>query len=132
VSWRAGERLREHGPVGIEVRVEGDDLVVRTGGLDTLLTLTRELRIARSDITDAQLLPVADAKATLGWRIGGGYFPRGFATGWFLWKGRRGLWQWWCVFRDDEVLVIDTDQPKPARLVIQTPDRAAIAKQLGT
>lgn len=116
--------------MSVDVNVDRDEIVIRTGGLDTLLCLAREIRIPRTSIADVQLMATKDAKQSLGWRVGGGYFPGGCATGWFLWKRRRGLKQWWCVYRDDEVLVIDTDQRQPARVVLQLPDRADIARRL--
>jgi hypothetical protein len=39
-------------------------------------------------------------------------------------KGGR---QFWCVYRDSEVVVVDTDLDSPARLVFQHPDRDRLA-----
>lgn len=116
--------------VSITVRIEGDELVVRTGGLDTVLCLARTLRLPLRSVTAVSLMSVQQAKQPLGWRVGGGYFPGWFATGWFTWRGRRGARQWWRVYRDPEVVVIDTDLPKPARLVLQLPERAELAGRL--
>lgn len=116
--------------MSVAIEIEGEDLRVRTGGIDSALCLARELRLPRSAITDVQVLPVAEAKRSLGWRIGGGYVPGALATGWFTWRGRRGLRQWWRVYRGDEVLVIDTDRRRPARLVIQVDDPADWARRL--
>jgi len=111
-------------PMGLHVALHDDDLVVRTSGVDTALCLARELRIPRSAVTDVRLLPTRQAKAELGLRVGGGYFPGLLATGWFLWRRRKGLRQWWRVYRAAEVLVVDTTLRRPARLVLQLDDPA--------
>ena len=117
--------------MGVTVRIEGDEVVCRTSGIDTALCLARELRLPLATITAVRLLSVREAKESLSWRVGGAYFPGLLATGWFCWKDRRHARQWWRVYRDPEVLVIDTDLAKPARLVLQLPERAELARALG-
>jgi hypothetical protein len=49
------------------------------------------------------------------------------ATGHFTWPGHKGMRQLWAVYRDTEVLVIDTTRTNPARIVIQHPYRHDLA-----
>ena len=49
------------------------------------------------------------------------------ATGHFTVPGRTGARQFWCVYRDPEVLVIDTSLENPARIVLQHADRDRLA-----
>ena len=46
-------------------------------------------------------------------------------------KGEKGKRQLWCVYRDDEVLVIDNRLNRPCRVVLQLPDRHDIAWYIG-
>jgi hypothetical protein len=110
--------------MAVHVTVEDDAVEIRLSGLDAVLSLSSGLRLPLQEVVAAR---VADRKALLaeaGWRVGGGYWPGGFATGWFTWKKRPGLRQLWCTYRDPEVLVIDTTRTRPARIVLQVPDRA--------
>jgi hypothetical protein len=110
--------------MAVHVTVEDDAVEIRLSGLDAVLSLSTGLRLPLQEVVTAR---VADRKALLaeaGWRVGGGYWPGRFATGWFTWKTRPGLRQLWCTYRDPEVLVIDTTRSRPARIVLQLPDRA--------
>ncbi len=88
------------------------------------------LSVPRSSIVGAAVMSQASAKAELGWRTMGGYVPGLVATGWYKLRSRSGARQWWAVFRDPEVLVVDTTLDRPARLVVQCLDRESIALQL--
>jgi hypothetical protein len=110
-----------------DVYVHDDRVDITIGGPDVLLCLKHRLEIAMHDIERAYVAPVRDLKKELGIRIGGGYWPGRLATGHFTWKGRRGVRQFWRVFRDDVALVIDTRINRPARVVLQHPDREKLA-----
>src|SRR5438552_10677188 len=91
------------------VYVSDDAVDITFTGLDKWITLTpRGHRLALGDVVSAHVAPRREAAADLGWRLGGGYWPGGLATGWFTVKGRKGVRQLWCVYRDPEVLVIET------------------------
>ena len=108
-----------------------DNLVsIRFTGSDRLLSLCRYVDLHGDEITGARLLPRSEAKALLGWRVGGSYWPGAFANGWFTTPGQRGQLQLWDVYRDDEVLVIDTTRPKPSRIVLQHPDRERLVERI--
>jgi hypothetical protein len=111
----------------------GDDVVdIRFTGLDKWLTLNPSgQRLAMADITVAAVVARADARVGRGWRIGGGRWGTSLATGWFTVKDRKGARELWCVYRDDEVLAIDTVLTKPCRVVLQHPDRHDLAWYIG-
>ena len=113
------------------VEVGDEAVVVRFSGWDKVWALCGERRIALSDITGARVAPVADVKGDLGWRMGGTYWPGAVAAGWYTVKGRKGARQLWSVYKDAEVLVIDTRLERPCRLVLQLPDRHEIAWYIG-
>ncbi len=98
------------------------------GAGDRLLCLSRGVRLPWSEIVGARATTWADVREGLGWRVGGGYLPGVFATGWFTVPGRRGHRQLLHVYRDRAaVLVIDTTRTRPARVVLATPDAVALA-----
>ncbi len=113
------------------VFVHDDRITIDLDGLDRLWCLAGHIEVPTEHVTGARVEPVRDARAGLGWRVGGGYWPGLLATGWFTVPGRKGERQWWCTYRDDEVLVIDTDLRSPARLVLQHPDREFLAWVIG-
>ena len=114
----------------VEVTVGDDALEVRLTGLDSAVALRRHLRVAVADIVDARVVSRAEARAGLGWRVGGGYWPGHMATGWFTVPGRKGLRQWWSVYRDARLLVVDTSLERPSRVVLQAPDVDGLDAQL--
>ena len=78
-------------------------------------------------------LPASDAKrirSQLGWRLAGTYVPGVLAAGWYTVKGQRAKRQLWSVYRDSDVLVIETTRSSPSRIVLQHPDRAMLADRI--
>jgi hypothetical protein len=116
--------------MGLAVIVSDNLVSVRFMGLDRAMALCRYVDLHGDEITDVQLMPRSEATALLGWRVGGGYWPGAVATGWFTTPGQRGQLQLWDVYRDEEVLVIDTTRPKPSRVVLQHPDRAKLLERI--
>jgi hypothetical protein len=117
--------------MGLDVFVHDDKVTLDLSGLDRLWCLAGHLEVPTAHITGARVVPVDDVRAGLGWRVGGGYWPGLLAAGWFTVEGRRGARQFWCVYRDPEVVVVDTDLDQPARLVFQHPDRDRLAWLIG-
>lgn len=116
----------------VSIVANEDSVGITLTGIDAALAIRRQLTIAMSDIKAASIMEVAEAKKSLGWRVGGGYFPGRFATGHFLSrKGIKGR-QFWSVYRDKEVLVIELSNGPVWRVVLQTPDRVALAEQINT
>jgi hypothetical protein len=118
----------------MSLRVDIDDVsrevVVHLGGLDSWLALTTTERLPFEVITSARVAPVAELTEGRGWRTGGTYWPGRVCAGRFGVKGRKGARQLWLVFRDPEALVIDTTMERPTRVVLQTPDRAELARRV--
>jgi hypothetical protein len=118
--------------VAVRVHVSDDVVDIRFTGGDRLWTFAHGgLPLPMAEVVAAQVLPVTELRAGLGWRVGGGYFPGRLATGWFTVKGQKGKRQLWCVHRDPEVLVIDTRLDRPCRVVLQLADRHDIAWYIG-
>ena len=118
--------------MAVHVHVSDDVVDIGFSGIDKWLSFNpsgQHLRMA--DITAAGVVARTDALRRLGWRVGGGYWPRLLATGWYTERGRKGFRQLWCVYRDAEVLAIDTALPKPCRVVLQHPDRHDLAWYIG-
>lgn len=116
--------------MALDVIVSDNLVSLRFSGLDRVLSLAVAVDLHGDEITKVSLMSRAQAKARLGWRVGGGYWPGRFATGWFTVPGERGRLQLWDVYRDDEVLVIETTRPKPSRVVVQHPDRAELLQRI--
>jgi hypothetical protein len=118
--------------MAVHVHVSDDAVDVTFTGADKWLSLNpKGQHLAIADITSARVVPRAEAATDRGWRAGGGWFPGALATGWFTVKGRKGPRQLWCVYRDQEVLVIETRLERPCRVVLQHPDRHDLAWYIG-
>ena len=107
-----------------------DHLEITFPGAQPLITLKRSLTLPWHDVVSARVEPQAEAKRSLGVRIGGGYWPGWFATGHFTYRGRKGERQLWCCYRAVDVLVIETRRPKPRRVVLQLDDPADAARRI--
>jgi hypothetical protein len=117
--------------MAVHVEVADDAVTITLSGLDRVAALCHRCTIPIEAVTAARVVPVAEPRASLGWRTGGSYFPGCIATGWYTIKERKGARQLWVVYRDPEVLVIDTTLERPATIVLQTPDRHDIAWFIG-
>jgi hypothetical protein len=111
----------------IHVLVHDDAVDIDFTGLDRFEALKGHLRLPVDVITDARVVPQADAKADLGLRIGGTYLPGCVVAGHFTTRSRKGVRQLWDVHRDPEVLLIETTLDRPWRVVLQHPDRERLA-----
>jgi hypothetical protein len=116
----------------VHVHVSDDAVDITFSGIDRWTTFNPSgQHLAMADVTDGRVTTRAEALAGLGWRLGGGYWPGALATGWYGERGRKGVRELWCVYRDKEVLVIDTVLAKPCRVVLQHPDRHDLAWFIG-
>lgn len=111
------------------VDVLEDRLAVAIDGFaDRAVCLSRGCSLPWDEVVDAEATTWAAFRPSLGWRVGGGYFPGLFATGWFTIRGERGRRQLLHVYRArDHLLVVRTTRRRPARVVVATPDAAALA-----
>lgn len=112
------------------IEVTPEAVTLHISGWDRVWCLRQTLTIPMRDIVSAKVVGRAEAQGSLGMRIGGGYFPGRLATGWFLTRGDRRKRQFWCAFRDREVLAIDTRLRSPAKVVVQTRNRATLAQTI--
>ncbi len=117
--------------MSLDVQVFDDKVTIDLDGVDQVWCLKRHLEIPMVHITSARVGSVHDVKDGLGWRVGGGYVPGRLATGHFTVPGRPDARQFWCVYRDEEVLIIDTSLDHPACVVLQHPDRERLAWFIG-
>ena len=113
--------------MAIELVVHDDSIDLTFSGRDRFFALSKGIHLPINEITDARVATVGEMKKELGWRVGGGYWPGRMATGHFTWKGRQRYRQLWSVYRESEVLVIDTTRKNPARIVVQHPYRHDLA-----
>jgi hypothetical protein len=109
------------GVLDVEVRGIGSHLMVLSG----------DQHIPMADIVEARVVGWEEARAGMGWRTCGGYWPGWFATGWYAVPGRKGARQFFSVYRDrDELLLVDTKLERPARLVLAVPNPHELAKEI--
>ena len=113
--------------MGINVFVHDDAVDIDFTGLDRLVTLRGHVRLPMGVIASARLVHQDELRPTLGLRLGGTYLPGVLAAGKFSARDRDGGEQLWDVYRDPEVLVIETKLDHPVRLVLQHPDRGRLA-----
>ena len=117
--------------MGLRIELHDDRVTIDLDGVEQVWALARHLEVPTEHITAARVMPVDDVHHGLGWRIGGAYWPGAVAAGHFTVPDRPGARQFWCVYRDRDVLVIDTDLERPCRLVLQHPDREFLAWIIG-
>lgn len=120
------------GLVAVNVYVSDPGVDIRFDGLDAAWTLRRRLHIPVEQLVAARVERTDVARRELGWRLGGTYLPGVIAAGRYTFRpSRDGERQLWCVYRDPEVLVIDTSAPVVTRVVLQHPDRHDLAWWIG-
>lgn len=104
-----------------------DRVTIDLTGLDRVAALSGHVEVPLEHVTGARVVPTSEAKQGLGWRLGGTFLPGVVAAGHYGVRGRKGARQLWSVYRDKDVLVIDTDREDPCRVVLQHPDRDRLA-----
>jgi|SRR5215218_8541078 len=118
--------------MAVHVHVSDDAVDITFSGVDKWMTLNPGgQRLAMADISGARVAARSDVSTGLGFRVGGGHWPGRMTTGWYTKKDRKSVRELWCVYRDQEVLVIDTTLAKPCRVVLQHPDRHDLAWYIG-
>jgi hypothetical protein len=114
-------------PVQVSVNSEAVDIEI-TGWWDRAMCLSSGVHLPLADVVEARLVTWDEARAGMGWRTGGAYWPGWIATGWYAVPDRKGARQLWAVWRDrDELLEIETRLERPTRVVLAHPDRERIA-----
>jgi hypothetical protein len=113
--------------MGLSVFVHDDSIEIELSGLDRVASLKSHMRIPLAVVTDARVASQEELKTELGWRVGGTYLPGVIAAGHYNTRDRKGVRQFWDVYRDPEVLLIETRLKNPWRVVLQHPDRERLA-----
>ncbi len=118
--------------MAIEIAARNGALHLAITGWQRALCLSSGVTLQPDEIASAEVRSWVDLKGSIGWRVGGGYFPALFATGWFTRPGRKGERQLLAVFRShrEAPLVVETNRRRPSRLAVATCDAATIASQL--
>jgi hypothetical protein len=112
--------------MGIDVEIEGSDLVVRFSGADAVWAIAREVVVPLRLVRTAC---VADRKAVRPYalRLGGTSVPW-YNAGRFWWRGK---WEFRYTRRGDRVLVVEcVDGARYDRLVLEVPDPDALAGRI--
>lgn len=110
--------------MALDVIVDDTGIDVRFGGwFHQFMCFSHGVKVPLSEVTAVRITGWDEPRSQMGWRLGGGYWPGWFATGWYSVPGRAGVRQLWSVFRDrDRLLVIDTRLARPCRLVLAHPE----------
>jgi hypothetical protein len=116
----------------VRAALRGDTLDIEIRGfVDTTMCLSGDQHLALSDITAARVVSWDEVRAGLGWRTAGAYWPGLIATGWYAVPGRKAARQFLAVYRDRaNLLLVDTRVERPARVVVATPEAAALAADI--
>jgi hypothetical protein len=116
--------------MAVNVNVQDDHLDIDFTGVDRWMALKGHLELPFTDIAQARVIPATEARGRLRWRVGGGswpWWPGPLITGHYTVNDRPGARELWCVYRDPEVLDIETRRECPSHVVLQTPDRERLA-----
>jgi hypothetical protein len=114
----------------VELKPEGIEIVFP--GAKPLITMKRQILLPWAEVASARVDDQRTLKKDIGIRIAGGYWPGWFATGHFTYRHRRGERQFWCAYRAERLLVIETTKPRPRRIVVQVDDPDAVAAAIST
>jgi hypothetical protein len=117
--------------MAVRVHVHDDRIQFDLDGIDALLALSWHFAVPMDHVVSVSVRPFAEVRPDLHWRLGGTYVPGVVAAGTYGMVGRPAARQLLSVYRDPEVLVIETDLERPARVVIQHPDRHDLAWFIG-
>lgn len=117
--------------MAVRVHVHDDRIQFDLDGIDALLALSWHFAVPMDHVVSASVRRFAEVRPDVDWRLGGTYVPGVVAAGTFGVAGRPGARQLLSVYRDTEVLVIETDLDRPARVVVQHPDRHDLAWFIG-
>lgn len=116
--------------MAVEISFTDDALVVKFTGLDALWAVSGGITIPFAEVVEAKVVSADDAKARLRWRTGGTSLPRVVNAGRFTVADEPGARELWSTYRDGEYLEITTTRQRPHRIVVQHPDRVALAKEI--
>lgn len=103
---------------------------ITLSGWDAVWAFRRRVSIPLEHIRSATVTPRASALQQLRWRVGGTHLPGVVSAGRFTLRSTPGR-AFVSVYRDPEVLVVETDLDRPRLVVLQHGDRHDLAWYLG-
>ena len=115
--------------MSIEIEVTDTELAVHLTGVSGALALKSHFTHPLADVAGAQVMAIDEAKGGehMSAKFPGTRIPGVFWAGSFR---NADSWQFWYVARADNVLVIDIEHEKYARLVLELPDPQAEADKI--
>jgi hypothetical protein len=113
--------------VAVDVALTDAGIDVRLSGFDALWSLRGVITVPWTEVVGARVVDAKTAKRRLNWRVGGTSFPGAVNAGRFTVRDEPGVREQWTTYRDPEYLEIETTNERPKRIVLQVPDRAALA-----
>ena len=114
--------------MSVQISTDEAAVTVRFRGLDRFWACSRGLMIPYARITAAAVVPRSEAKAACPkLRALGSYIPGRLQCGRYGLGARQQMWN---VHRADHVLALDLTGRPFARVVLETPDAAALAQHI--
>lgn len=118
--------------MSIAVNLTDSGVEIGLTGFDALWSLRGSLQIPWSEILEARVVDGKEARRRLRWKTGGLSLPGVANAGNFTVRGKPGAREFWATYRDPDYLEITTTRDRPYRIVLQHPDRVALAAAIST
>ncbi len=113
--------------MAVSVELTDAGVEVRLTGMDMVWSLRGAVSVPWSEILGARVVEAAAARRRLLLRLGGTGLTGVVKAGRFTVRDEPGVREFWVTYRDPEFLEIETTNERPKRIVLQVPDRAALA-----
>ena len=113
--------------MAVSVELTDAGVEVRLTGMDMVWSLRGAVSVPWSEILGARVVEAAAARRRLLLRLGGTGLTGVVKAGRFTVRDEPGVREFWVTFRDPEFLEIETTNERPKRIVLQVPDRTALA-----
>jgi hypothetical protein len=117
--------------MAIDVFVGDRVVAIHLTGLDSVWSLRSRLLVPISEIAAARVVDRDDAMGRIGWKFGGTAVPGLVAAGTFTLDHADGDRAFCCLYRDRELLEIETTIQRPRLILLQHPDRHELAWLIG-
>lgn len=115
----------------VDVQVRDDEIDITLTGWDAFWAFKRRLRIPMGLVRSARVVPRVEALRLVRWRTGGTGMPGACLAGRFTVRDRKGERAFLSVYRDRELLVVETSVARPRYVILQHPDRHDLAWWIG-
>ena len=113
--------------MAVSVALTDAGVEVRLTGMDMVWSLRGAVSVPWSEILGARVVEAAAARRRLLLRLGGTGLTGVVKAGRFTVRDEPGVREFWVTYRDPEFLEIETTNERPKRIVLQVPDRTALA-----